>query len=206
MSITRNGGYGTPGLARGVETLRSLEAKQDEAIRRVMPGASPEVLDDAARFLMRIARLAGARRRHEREPQESLWVTFLKRERERKEAAERRLLKAGVPHVTLERLEELYPLADDLLREHLARTALELDHGCAKCRHCLWSWERSLGDPQGPARPFCEVYGDVPAFCFDFKATRFCSGCGKRVSPKKAAECDPIPVQCAACKARTWAA
>lgn len=171
-----------------------------------MPGAAPELLIDASRFLMRLARLAEAGRRSEREPGESFWTTLLQRAQERQEEAERRLLNAGVSHETLERLGDLYPLAVDLHREHRASMELERDHGCAKCLHCFWSWERTRGDPESAVGPFCEIFGDVPAFCFDFGATRFCGDCGIRISPEKVAESDPIAVKCAAYTARDLAA
>ena len=204
MSITRTGGYGTPGLARGVETMRSLEAKQDEAIRKVMPGAAPALLRVASHFLRRTVALAHARRRVEQDPQSFFWAVYVRQARQLREDVQRKLRDARVTDETLERLGELYLLAEDLRREMDASRDLQASHGCAKCRHCFSSWERSAGDSErdsdGVAALFCEVYGDVPAFCFDFEPTRSCSRCGTGVSPKPFPKGDPIPVECGACK------
>jgi hypothetical protein len=200
MSITRTGGYGTPGFARGVETLRSLEVKQDEAIRKVMPGAAPALLRVASHFLRRTVTLAHARRRVEQDPQSFFWAVYVRRAKQFKEDVERKLRDAGVTDETLERLGELYPFAEDLRREMEASMDLQASHGCAKCRRCFSSWERSAGDSErDDAAPFCKVYGDVPAFCFDFEPTRSCSRCGTGVSPKPFPKGDPIPVECRAC-------
>lgn len=195
----------SPYSACGVETQRSLEDKIEGSVRALLPGASPDVVDDACRFLMKSVRLDEARRRREREPEWAIWATVVQHARKSKKDVERRLLGAGVSAETLDRLGGLYPLAKDLLREQHASAGLELDHGCGKCSHDFMSWERARGNPDGAAGPFCTVYGDIPAFCFDFSATRFCCDCGADISPEKVAETDPVGVQCDACCARDWA-
>jgi len=187
-----------PALTRGVESLQSLEAKLREAIRRLLPGASSDFLGIASQFLLR--NLSEAKLRRLCAP-----PIVLQRARELMERRRRQLKDAGVTDVTLERIKELYPLAQDLRRELDAQAQLEESHGCAKCRHSSDSWERSCGARDITA-PLCEVYGGVPAFCFDCQPTRFCSSCGTRVSPKRVAEADPFPVECAACARRSWAA
>lgn len=153
-------------IARGVQTQRSLEDKIEGSVRALLSGAPPDVVDDACRFLMKSVRLDEARRRRAQEPEWAPWITVLQHARKRKEEVERRLLNAGVSPEILDRLGELYPLAMDLLREQHASAGLELDHGCAKCRHCFMSWERARGDPDDAGGPFCTVHGDVPAIAF----------------------------------------
>jgi hypothetical protein len=194
MNTGRSGDPYSPGVARGVETVQSLQDKLDAAVRRLMPGASSDLLDVAVHFLIRSLREANLRRL--RAP-----AIILRDAHEMTEDSERALRKEGVALETLERIKELYPLAQDLSRELNAEAQLEATHGCAKCRHYSESWERSGGAQEGPG-PFCEVYGGVPAFCFDFEPSRFCRDCGKRVRPKRLARGDPnniFNVQCAAC-------
>lgn len=193
-----------PGFDRGVETLRTLEDKMDEAVRRVMPGASPEVLGKASHLIYRSAMVAEARRKVERYPQEPFWVLSLRRWLEMKEDVKRWLLERGVTDEILERLGDLYPVGNDLRRELQASSQIEDSHGCVKCRHCYSSWERSGGVPEGeePPGPFCDVYGDVPAICFDHNPTRHCRSCGKKVSPARVAQVHSIPVECSGCGGR----
>jgi len=206
VTSIRQGLPDAPGMARGVETLESIEVKLDAALERILPGAAPDLLDAAGHFLMRLVRHADMRRRHEREPNVPIWAAMLKVERESKEDARHRLLDAGVPLETLDRLAGLYPLAEDLLREERAFSKLSSQHGCWSCRHCFSSWERAHGDPDGAEGPFCEVFGGVPAFCFDFEASRYCRDCGTRASPTRDAGGLPTDVQCAACDRKDRAA
>lgn len=188
-----------PILTRGVESIESLEAKLREAIRRLLPGAPHELLEIASQFLlrtrreMRVRRLAAPR----------VVLDSAQRLTERKR---QQLKDAGVTEEALGKIEELYPLADDLQREESVQSQLEFDHGCAKCAFFCSSWERSRGAEDGAPGPLCAIYGGVPAFCFDFMATRFCSACGRRVTPRHVAGGDPIPVECADCYRRKWAA
>ena len=153
-------------------------------------------------------RVGDARRKAEQERDKGVFNLLEIEARTLRDETERHPVQAGVAEETLERLKNLYPLAQDLGRELRSSAELEDHHGCAKCRHCFSSWERTRGEPEpeGAPGPFCDLYGGVPAFCFDFKATRYCSSCGRRVSPKKVAQGDPVPVECAGCEDRGLAA
>jgi len=210
MNPMRSGTYDLPSSHPYSSTRVLLRFLLAEALREIMPGTTEEVRDLASRLLMRNATLASLRRERERTPANSNWRIELLEAGTRKlrNAVERELVRQGVTHETLERVKGLYPLAEDIRRDEQFSWELQERHGCKKCRHCYSSWEHSGSGtvPDGARGPFCDVYGDVPAFCFDFKPTRFCSGCGKRMSPIRVAEAGPVPVECKTCKRRHRAA
>lgn len=202
MTERRRGAPDSPGFRRGAETGWVLKARLEEAIRRFIPGASEEQLQLACLFVQRTVRLADARRQAEQHPQTLFSTVHLEQSRRMKEEVERELLDSGVEQDTLDRIAELYALAQDYLRKLSAELQLEAEHGCAKCRHGSSSWERSGGEKleDDDRFPICDVYGEVPAFCFHFEPTRFCSKCGTSVAPKPFQKGDPVPVECGACK------
>lgn len=207
MNPVRRGLDDMPTPDPPLTTREVLMTLMDELLRKLLPGRSDEVRRLAYRLLMRRAMVGELRRELEQSSDKRGWRVelFLMAARKLVKEIERDLLREGVTPETLEDLKGLYPLADDIRLDERATAELQERHGCSKCRHCYASWERARGDREGddPRQPFCQVYGGVPAFCLDFQPTRSCSGCGRRLSPKRLAESSrSIPVECAACEDR----